>query len=264
MNVSGVKCYNQSHTSKWLFIFRKGFALLIPNPHKGRLIVVEGIDGSGKSTQIDLLTKWLRKQGRLVYFSEWNSSELVKSTTRLGKSEKMFTPTTFSLLQATDFAHRWENKILPMLKAGAIVLADRYSFTAFARDVARGVDPTWVRELYSFAVMPDLALYFRVPLDVAVKRILSSRAKIKFYEAGMDLGLSDNKVTSFKMFQQLVIDQYDKMVDEFGFTVIDGSQSVESQQKEVRAAVQKMLAGWEGLSLSPSGKKVAKKAGSHD
>jgi dTMP kinase len=243
--------------------------LLKPNTFKGRLVVVEGIDGSGKSTQIDLLTKWLRKQGRLVYFSEWNSSELVKSTTRLGKTEKMFTPTSFSLLQSTDFAHRWENKILPMLKAGVIVLADRYSFTAFARDVARGVDPAWVRDLYSFAVMPNLVLYFRVPLNVAVKRILSSRAKIKYYEAGMDLGLSDNKVESFKMFQQLVIDQYDKMVDEFGFTVIDGAQSVELQQKEVRAAVQKILVGWEGLSTPrPAVKEKAQTAhaagGSHD
>ncbi|NTW09659.1 MAG: dTMP kinase [Anaerolineaceae bacterium] len=241
--------------------------LLRPNPYKGRLIVVEGIDGSGKSTQIDLLTKWLRKQGKPVYFSEWNSSELVKSTTRLGKSEKMFTPTSFSLLQSTDFAHRWENKILPMLKAGVIVLADRYSFTAFARDVARGVDPNWVRELYSFAVMPNLALYFRVPLDVAVKRILSSRAKIKYYEAGMDLGLSDDKKTSFKMFQQLVINQYDKMVDEFGFKVIDGAQSVESQQKEVRSAVQRILEGWEGLVMPlPKGNAtpIAQQGGSHD
>ena len=242
--------------------------MLKQNPYKGRLIVVEGIDGSGKSTQIDLLTKWLRKQGNSVYFSEWNSSELVKSTTRLGKSEKMFTPTSFSLLQSTDFAHRWENKILPMLKAGVIVLADRYSFTAFARDVARGVDPIWVRELYSFAVMPDLVLYFKVPLDVAVKRILSSRAKIKYYEAGMDLGLSDNKITSFKMFQQLVIDQYDKMVDEFGFTVVDGSISVETQQKLVRAAVDKMLAGWEGLPVhrksKPSSKSPVSAAGGHN
>ncbi len=241
--------------------------MLRPNPYKGRLIVVEGIDGSGKSTQIDLLTKWLRKQGKPVYFSEWNSSELVKSTTRLGKSEKMFTPTSFSLLQSTDFAHRWENKILPMLKAGVIVLADRYSFTAFARDVARGVDPNWVRDLYSFAVMPNLALYFRVPLDVAVKRILSSRAKIKYYEAGMDLGLSDDKKASFKMFQQLVINQYDKMVDEFGFKVIDGAQSVELQQKEVRSAVQLVLDGWEGLVMPlPTGspKPIAQQGGSHD
>jgi dTMP kinase len=250
-----------------LIFYGKGFELLKKNSFKGRLVVVEGIDGSGKSTQIDLLTKWLRKQGRLVYFSEWNSSELIKSTTRLGKSEKMFTPTSFSLLQSTDFAHRWENKILPMLKAGAIVLADRYSFTAFARDVARGVDPAWVRDLYSFAAMPNLVLYFRVPLEVAVKRILSSRAKIKYYEAGMDLGLSENKVESFKMFQQLVIDQYDKMVDEFGFTVIDGSLSVEAQQKEVRAGVEKMLDGWDGLSMAKprkKGKDASRKEGSHD
>src|SRR5690606_33672060 len=116
------------------FLYERGLILLSPNNHKGKLIVVEGIDGSGKSTQIDLLTKWLAKQGKPVYFSEWNSSELVKSTTRLAKQEKKLTPTSFSLLQATDFAHRWENNILPMLKAGAIVLADRYAFTAFARD----------------------------------------------------------------------------------------------------------------------------------
>jgi dTMP kinase len=219
--------------------------VLKPNINKGKLIVVEGIDGSGKSTQIDLLTKWLHTQGKLVYFSEWNSSDLVKSTTKLGKQEKMFTPTTFSLLQSTDFANRWENLILPMLKAGAIVLADRYAFTAFARDVARGVDPVWVRNLYSFAVQPDLVMYFRVPLDIAVERITSSRAKIKFYEAGMDLGLSNDKVTSFRLFQKRVIDQYDAMVEEFGFLTFDGTSSVEKQQKEIRLVVKSILGGWE-------------------
>lgn len=230
--------------------------MLKPNTTKGKLIVVEGIDGSGKSTQIDLLTKWLRTQGKLVYFSEWNSSPLVKSTTKLGKQEKMFTPTSFSLLSATDFVHRWENFILPMLKVGIIVLADRYAFTAYARDVSRGVDPEWVRNLYSFALMPDLVMYFRVPLDIAVERILSARAKIKYYEAGMDLGLSKDKLTSFRMFQKKVIQQYEKMVPEFNFAVIDGATSVEKQQKEVRAAVKKVLEGWDGHSetASPSKK----------
>jgi len=221
--------------------------VLRPGNYKGKLIVVEGIDGSGKSTQIDLLYKWLQTQGKSVYFSEWNSSALVKSTTRLGKKEKMFTPTSFSLLQGTDFADRWENFIMPMLKAGVIVLADRYAFTAFARDVAREVDPNWVRNLYSFATQPDLAIYFRVPLDVAVDRILSSRAKLKYYEAGMDLGLSDNKVTSFRLFQQRIISEYDKMVDEMGLTVIDGTLPVEKQQKMVRQLVKKTLQGWDGL-----------------
>lgn len=232
--------------------------MLRPNDTNGKLIVVEGVDGSGKSTQIDLLTKWLRTQGRVVYFSEWNSSDLVKSTTKLGKQEKMFTPTTFSLLQATDFANRWENRILPMLKAGAIVMADRYAYTAFARDVARGVDPGWVRNLYSFAVKPDLALYFRVNLDVALDRILSSRAQIKYYEAGMDLGLSDNKTTSFRLFQQRVINQYEAMIDEFGLVVIDGTASVEKQQKQVRQVVKKVLVGWDGLA-SPQIKPLARR-----
>jgi dTMP kinase len=221
--------------------------MLHPNPYPGKLIVVEGIDGSGKSTQIDLLFKWLKSQGRSVYFSEWNSSELVKSTTRLAKSEKMFTPTTFSLLQATDFAERWENRIYPQLKAGALVLADRYAFTAFARDVARGVDRQWVRNLYSFALQPDIALYFSVPLDVAVERITSSRAKIKYYEAGMDLGLSDNKVTSFRLFQQLIVDEYEGMILEFNLTKIDGTLPVQKQQKLVRQVVKGILKDWRGL-----------------
>lgn len=221
--------------------------MLTPHSYPGKLIVVEGIDGSGKSTQIDLLCKWLELQGMSVYFSEWNSSELVKSTTKLAKQEHMFTPTTFSLLQSTDFADRWENRIQPMLKAGVVVLADRFAFTAFGRDVARGVDPQWVRNLYSFTIQPDIVFYFRVPLDVAVDRITSSRAKIKYYEAGMDLGLSDNKVTSFRLFQQRIIDEYDRMVDEFGFTVIDGALPVQKQQKIVRQIVKKSLQGWSGL-----------------
>ena len=221
--------------------------MLCPHNFHGKLIVVEGIDGSGKSTQIDLLVKWLTAQGRTVYFSEWNSSELVKSTTRLAKKEKLFTPTSFSLLQATDFADRWENHMQPMLKAGAVVLADRYAFTAFARDVSRGVDPQWVRNLYSFAPQPDLALYFRVPLEVAISRILSARAKIKFYEAGMDLGLSDDKTESFRLFQKQIMGQYDLMSEEFGLTVIDGTLPIQEQQKQIRMLVRRILYGWEGL-----------------
>lgn len=217
------------------------------NEYPGKLIVVEGIDGSGKSTQIDLLHKWLLALGRSVFFTEWNSSTLVKSTTKLGKKEKTFTPTTFSLLQGTDFADRWENYIRPILKAGGIVLADRYAFTAFARDVARGVDPDWVRNLYSFALRPDITFYFQVPLDIAVERITGSRAKLKYYEAGMDLGLSDNRITSFRLFQQRIIAEYDKMIDEFGLTVIDGTLPVEVQQQQVRNIVSDIIDRWKGM-----------------
>jgi len=221
--------------------------MLRPNNYKGKLIIVEGIDGSGKSTQIDLLYRWLRSSGKSVHFSEWNSSKLVKSTTRTGKKKQILTPTTFSLIHATDFADRWENHILPLLKAGVIVLADRYAFTAFGRDVARGVDPQWVRNLYSFALQPDIALYFRVPLDVSVDRITSARAKIKYYEAGKDLGLSDDIVVSFRLFQQRICDEYEDMVDEFGLTVIDGTLPIHVQQQEVRELTQEILQGWQGL-----------------
>ncbi len=162
----------------------------VPNRSPGRLIVVEGIDGSGKSTQLSLLAQYLRLRGFAVAFSEWNSSPLVRETTRRGKKKAMFTPTSFSLIHATDFADRLERYILPLLKAGAVVCADRYAYTAFARDVVRGVDRAWVRNLYRFALKPSLAFYFKVPLEVALGRILGGRHALKYYEAGMDLGLS--------------------------------------------------------------------------
>jgi dTMP kinase len=144
---------------------------------------------------------------------------------------------TFSLLHATDFADRLLYKIIPPLKAGMIVLADRYAYTAFARDATRGVDRQWVRELYSFAVRPDLALYFRVPIDVSVDRLMARRVKLKFYEAGMDLGWSTNPVESFRMFQGKVLDEYDHLVDEFGLEVVDAKGSITTQQRTVRALI---------------------------
>lgn len=234
--------------------------MLRKNNTPGKLIIVEGIDGSGKSTQIDLIYKWLQSQGRSVYFSEWNSSALVKSTTKRAKKRKLFTPTTFSLLQCTDFADRWENGILPMLKAGVIVLADRYAFTAFGRDVARGVNREWVRNLYSFAIQPDIALYFRVPLDIAIDRITSARSELKYYEAGMDLNLSDSPIESFKLFQERILNEYDNMVDEFNLTVIDADLSVQAQQRLVREIVKQELIGWEGLPMPEGSSQILTQA----
>ncbi len=205
--------------------------------YPGKLIVVEGIDGSGKSTQLDLLHKWLLSENYLVAFSEWNSSPLVKAATKAGKKKNLLTPMTFSLLHATDFADRLLYKIIPPLKAGMIVLADRYAYTAFARDVARGVDREWVRDLYDFAVRPDLALYFRVPIETSLNRLLARRVKLKFYEAGMDMGWSNDVVQSFRMFQGKVLAEYDRLVDEYGLQVVDAQRSIPEQQRVVRDLV---------------------------
>jgi dTMP kinase len=215
--------------------------LFAPNRFRGKLIVVEGIDGSGKSTQIALLSQWLRAEGYAVAFSEWNSSPLVHETTRRGKKKEMFTPTTFSLIHATDFADRTERYILPLIKAGAVVCADRYAYTAFARDVARGVDRKWVRNLYRFAIRPNLSFYFRVPLDVALGRILGGRDAIKYYEAGQDLGLSRDVEESFRIFQGRILDEYEAMAKDMGFHVIDATQSIEDQQQRMRAIVLRHL-----------------------
>src|ERR671934_559774 len=209
--------------------------------YPGKLFVVEGIDGSGKTTQLGLLAKWLTAEHHRVFLTEWNSWALVKAATKAGKKKNALTPMTFSLLHATDFADRLLYNIVPPLKAGMIVLADRYSYTAFARDAARGVDRRWVRELYSFAVKPDLALYFRVPIDVSTDRLLARRVKLKFYEAGMDMGWSTNVVESFRMFQGKVLDEYDRLVDEYGLSVVNASGSITEQQRLFRRLVTQHL-----------------------
>jgi dTMP kinase len=213
-----------------------------PHAYPGKLIIVEGIDGSGKSTQLLLLHKWLESQGHKVFFTEWNSSRLVRETTKRGKKTKSLTPTTFSLLHATDFASRLYHDIMPPLKAGMLVLADRYMYTAFARDVVRGVSPQWVRKLYNFAVQPDMAFYFKVPIDVAISRLLGgNRGQFKFYEAGMDMNLSQDMTESFRLFQSRILIEYDKIVHEYGLITMDATKEIEAQQNEMRALVAEAL-----------------------
>jgi dTMP kinase len=203
----------------------------------GKLIAVEGVDGSGKSTQIYLLKRWLELQNIKVSFTEWNSSTIVKAATKRGKKEQLLTATTFCLIHCTDFAHRYERYIIPLLRQGYIVLADRYIFTALARDAVRGCDGEWVRNLYSFAAIPDITFYFDVPLETAVDRILSGRPSLKYHEAGMDLGLSHDPYESFRMFQSRIKDEYARLVDEYKFTVMDASRTIEEQQQMVRSIV---------------------------
>lgn len=209
----------------------------------GRLFIVEGIDGSGKSTQLDLLHKWLVSEGYLVVFSEWNSSPIVKRTTSRGKKRQELTPMSFSLVHAADFASRINDQIMPALQAGAIVLADRYVYTAFARDSVRGVSRRWLRQLYSFAVKPHIAFYFDVPLEESLRRILTGRPQLKYYEAGLDLGLADDPYESFRLFQGHIREEYERLVREFGLVRIDATETLIRQQQRVRDIVRPHLDG---------------------
>jgi dTMP kinase len=210
---------------------------MLPNRYKGKLIVAEGIPGSGKSAQISLLSHWLRAQGYAVAFTSWNPSAPVKATIEWGRTHRSFTPATFSLIHATDFADRMESYIMPLIKAGAVVCADGYAAAAFARDVARGASRPWVRNLYNYALRPSLTLYFRVPVEVAISRIPGGIDSVPYYEAGMDLGLSRNTDESYRLFQGRILAEYEAMAGEMEFHVIDATLSIEEQQRRMRQTV---------------------------
>ncbi len=211
------------------------------NEIRGKLIAVEGLDGSGKSTQIRLLKRWLELEGYKVFFTEWNSSDLVKKATRKGKKKKLLTPTTFSLIHCTDFADRYDRQILPLLQGGYLVLADRYVYTAFARDSVRGCDRDWLRKLYRFAIKPDITFFFEVPLDVALGRILDGRPMLKYHEAGMDMGFSKDPYESFKIFQGKIYEEYGRIGKEYPFERVDATLPSEEQQALMREIVRRQI-----------------------
>ena len=208
--------------------------------YPGLLICVEGIDGSGKSTQVELLYSWLKDKGIDVILTQWNSSELIANTTKKAKKKNLLSGRTFSLLHAVDFADRLERTIKPALKAGFVVLADRYFYTALARDVARDVDPDWVRNMYGFAIKPDMTFYFEVSPKDSLERICANRQP-KYYEAGMDMKLSNNPYKSYVLFQNRIVEQYSQMVDEFDLIKIDALDSIHNKQKFIREKVVELL-----------------------
>jgi dTMP kinase len=207
----------------------------------GVLIAFEGIDGSGKTTQLRLVHQWLLGQHCRAVPSEWSSSELVMGAIIRGKNRRLLTPSTFSLVQATDFADRYDRQILPMLKGGRIVLADRYVFTSFARDGVRGCDPEWLRSLYGFARLPDVTFFFDLPLHIAIGRTLDGREELKYFDAGMDLGLSPDMVENYRLFQGRMLDAYRRMIEPHRFAVIDATASIHRQQEELRRHIEEAV-----------------------
>jgi len=207
---------------------------------EGALITIEGTDGVGRSTQVESLKHWLEVQGYGVIDTGWTRSELMSETILAAKAGHSLNRLTFSLMYATDFADRLEKLVIPALRSGFVVLADRYVFTAFARSVVRGADPQWIRNVFGFALVPDMTLYLQIDVDALLPRILASR-KIDFWEAGMDMHLGTDLYESAYKYQWRLIREYNRMARQYGFHSIDATLTPEEIQARIRRKVQTFL-----------------------
>jgi dTMP kinase len=220
--------------------FGDGLAYLNLNDLKGRLIAIEGTDGVGRSTHIELLQEWLEVQGYGVVTTGWTRSSLMSKTIEAAKQGNILDRWSFSLLYATDFADRLEHQIIPALRSGFIVLADRYIYTAFARDAVRSGDRKWIRDVFGFAVVPDLVCYLRIDVDTLALRVIETSG-MNYWESGMDMKLGADLYDSFKKYQGLLIEEFDKMAEEFKFEVVDARRPPEEIQDILRAQIEPLL-----------------------
>lgn len=235
---------------KGIKFFGEGLPYQKTSDCKGKLIVVEGTDGVGRSTQIELLAQWLKVRGFGVITTGWTRSKLMSNAIEYAKSGNMLDRETFSLLYATDLADRLENEILPALKSGFLVLADRYVYTAWARDSLRDPSMTWIKNLYGFAPIPDLVCYLRIDVDNLIPRVIEAGG-MEYWEAGMDLHLADDIYNSFKKYQKRLIDSYDQMAEDFGFEVLDARRTVVQIQNDLRNRIEKVVGGGSNNNILP-------------
>lgn len=219
-----------------------GVEMLGAHGYPGKLIVVEGGDRSGRSTQIALLIDWMTNRGLDVVRTDWSTSPHISKAIHKAKAEGTLRPITFSLFYAADFADRVANVIIPALERGEVVVADRYIYTAFARDGARGANWDWLSTLYGFAPQPDVVFYLRVPPDVTLAREPSVPIKaLDTYEFGLDLGLSSDPEHSFRLYQQRVFDEFERLSQQFGFIPLDGEREIAAIQRSIRDIVSELV-----------------------
>jgi dTMP kinase len=207
----------------------------------GRLIVVEGADSSGRSTQTARLVQWLEGCGHATVQVGLKRSTLVSEELEQAQNGNILSHTTLSLFYATDFADQLENIIMPALKAGFMVLADRYIYTLMARDMVRGMDEAWLKNLYGIALVPDAVFYLNVSPEELVQRCFTKNASLDYWESGMDLGLSRDIFDSFLKYQSLMAEQFQRMQTTYGFTIVDGHRSVEETYAELQGNIAAVL-----------------------
>lgn len=207
----------------------------------GKLIVVEGADGSGRSSQIARLVEWLEASGHATVQVGLKRSTLVSEELEIAQQGNTLSHATLSLFYATDFADQMENIILPALKAGAMVLADRYIYTLMARDIVRGIDEAWLKNVYGMALVPDAVFYLNVPPEELVQRNLAKNASLDYWESGMDLGLSRDMFDSFLKYQALITREFKRMQTTYGFTIVDGSRTVEATFVQLKRKIETVL-----------------------
>ena len=222
--------------------YGSGLAKLeIGNDLPGNLLVIEGADGVGRSTHIGLLQGWLEGHGFAVSSTGLVRSALTRRGIQSAKEGHSFDRTTMSLFYATDLADRVEHEIVPALRSGFVVLADRYVYTTMARGAVRGLDRDWLAKLYGFALVPRRVFFLRLDPDDLIRRTLRRGGELDYWESGRDIGLAPDLYTSFRKYQTLILGEFDRLAELYGFTTIDASRSVEEVQAELRREVAELL-----------------------